>query len=330
MSKKIWNVGYLLCAVLSSLYAVVLPGYEQQKNVREQTRSFVWGGDVNVHINAPGGDSLKTEKKTVIVFYALPAGNTIEWTVGKKTAPGDDWHYDIQHIGAQTRFLRHVLKDRNVIVIYIQPVCRTWQLYDDHHPEDYVSLIQAMVGDILAPFSDFDYDVTLNGHSAGGSWVLRYLLGAGTIPAWIDRIAFLDSNYNYKYDAERYDSLFTEFLTARDSTYLCVLAYNDSVARYQGKPVVSAEGGTWWNTRLMKQRLDKVLDFSEENGDSMITCGALNGRVRFLLKKNPRREILHTVQVYRNGFIHSMLSGTEYENRGYRYDGEPAYLDYIK
>ncbi|MBN2781469.1 MAG: hypothetical protein JXR21_05855 [Candidatus Marinimicrobia bacterium] len=330
MHKRIGIIFLLFLTALSPLRAVRLPGYARDRITGEQTRSFVWGGDVNVHINAPGTRALKKDKQTIIVFYALPAGNSIEWTIGKKIKSGDDWHYDIQHIGAQTRFLRHVLKDRNIIVIYLQPTCKTWQLYDDHHAEDYIPLIQTMVKDLLAPFSAFDYRVTLNGHSAGGSWILRYLQGAGTLPAWIDRIAFLDSNYNYKYDAEQYDSLFTEFLTNRDSTYLCVLAYNDSVARYQGKPVVSAEGGTWWNTRLMKQRWDKVLNFSEENSVSMITYRALNGRVGFWLKKNPEGEILHTVQVYRNGFVHSMLSGTEYENRGYRYDGEPAYLKYIK
>jgi len=62
---------------------------------------------------------------------------------------GDDWHYDIQHIGAQTRFLRHTLKDKNVIVVYLQPTNLAWQSYDDKHPDDYVELIQQMTRDIL-------------------------------------------------------------------------------------------------------------------------------------------------------------------------------------
>jgi len=72
---------------------------------------------------------------------------------------------------------------------------------------------------------------------------LRYLQGVSSIPEWIDRIAFVDSDYNYKYDAGHYDSLFTEFLLKRDSTYLCVMAYNDSIALYQDKPFVSSQGG---------------------------------------------------------------------------------------
>jgi hypothetical protein len=320
----------ILILGINLLFAVALPDFKQNDMMQEQTRSYVWGGDVNVHINAPGKDSLKIDKETIIAFYACPAGNTIPWTVGKQLNDGDDWHYDIQHIGAQTRFLRHTLKDKNFITIYVQPTNNAWNLYDDNHPSNYVALIQSMTHDILAQFSDFDYKVTLNGHSAGGSWVLRYLLGVSEVPDWIDRIAFLDSNYNYKYDADHYDSVIKKFLLDRDSTYVCVIAYNDSVALYQGNPIVSAEGGTWWNTRYMKSRLDPYFTFIDSHDVDFRRHIALNKRFEIILKENPTRAILHTVQVYKNGFIHSMLSGTEYENVGYDYYGDPAYLEYMQ
>jgi len=41
-------------------------------------------------------------RKVRLVVYALPNGNTIEQTFGRRLRPDDDWHYDIQHIGAQT------------------------------------------------------------------------------------------------------------------------------------------------------------------------------------------------------------------------------------
>lgn len=320
----------LVCASVAMLYAVALPGYTQNEIMHEQTISYVWGGDVDVHINAPGRDSLKMEKETIICFYALPAGNTIEWTIGKQMEEGDDWHFDIQHIGAQTRFLRNILKDKNFITVYLQPTGTSWSGYDDIHTTNYVTLIHDMTRDILAPFSEFDYKVTLNGHSAGGSWVLRNMLGRSEVPEWVDRFGFLDSNYNYKYDADHYDSLFTKFLLERDSTYICLLAYNDSIALYQGAPIVSAEGGTWWNARYMKRRLDDTFAFADSHDVDFQRHIALNKRFEILLKENPTRAILHTVQVYRNGFIHSMLSGTEYENVGYDYYGEPAYLEYIQ
>ena len=322
-------IGILCFASLSILFGVALPGYTQNEIMHEQTRSFLWGGDVNVHINAPGQDSLKLDKETIICFYACPAGNTIEWTIGKQMEEGDDWHYDIQHIGAQTRFLRNTLKDKNLIVIYTQTTDNGWNLYSSKHT-DHVQRIQEVTNYALQGFSDFDYKVTLNGHSAGGGFVLRNLLNHPEVPAWIDRIGFLDSNYNYKYDADEYDSLFTKFLLERDSTYICLLAYNDSVALYQGSPIVSAEGGTWWNARYMKRRLDDTFNFVDSNDVAFQRHIALDNRFEILLKENPTKAILHTVQVYKNGFIHSMLSGTEYENVGYDYYGEPAYLEYIQ
>ena len=296
--------------------------------MHEQTKSYQWGGDVNVHVNAPGKDSLKLNKETIICFFACPAGNTIEWTIGKQMEPGDDWHYDIQHIGAQTRFLRKVLKDKNVIVIYTQTSDNAWQLYSGKHT-DYIQRIQAVTNYALQEFSEFDYTVTLNGHSAGGGFVLRNLLNHSKVPEWIDRLAFLDSNYNYKYNADEYDSLFTKFLMDRDSTYICLLAYNDSVALYQGAHFIGT-GGTWCNAKLMKSRLESTFSFIDSHDVDFYRYLALNKRFEILMKKNPTQAILHTTQVYKNGFIHSMLSGTEYENVGYEYYGDPVYLEYIQ
>ena len=40
----------------------------------------------------------KKAKKAILIFYALPNGNTTAETMGKKIKEGDDWHFDIQHI----------------------------------------------------------------------------------------------------------------------------------------------------------------------------------------------------------------------------------------
>lgn len=312
------------------LQAIALPGFTEDLELQEQTRSFIWGEDVDVHINAPRKDMLDPKKETNIVFYALPAGNTIEWTIGKRMESGDDWHFDIQHIGAQTRFLRQTMENKNLIVVYLQPTFKAWQMYDDRHPEDHVELIQKMLKDLVKPFESFDLKVSLSGHSAGGSWVLTYLQGIDKIPDWINRIVFLDSNYNYKYDADHYDSLFVDFMKKRNDTYLCFMAYNDSVALFKGKPFVTAEGGTWWNTNYMLKRLKHKFEFNENHDVDMRRYSTLSGRFKIYLKENHTGAILHTVQVYKNGFIHSILSGTEYENAGYRYYGQPSYLDFIK
>ena len=62
-------------------------------------------------INAPL-NGFEEGDRVLLVLYALPNGNTIEQTFGKRLHEGDDWHFDIQHIGAQTRFLRSVISDR--------------------------------------------------------------------------------------------------------------------------------------------------------------------------------------------------------------------------
>lgn len=56
---------------------------------------------------------------------------------------------------------------------------------------------------------------------------------------------------------------------------------------------------------------------------------ARQGRVQLLLKHNPERKVLHTVQVERNGFVHALLSGTPLEAVGYTYLGERVYGEFI-
>lgn len=321
---------FILFSIFASfLAAETLPGFYRDSLSGEQKKYFTWSNDVEIYINAPEADSLCRDKETLVIFYACPAGNTIVQTAGKKLSEGDDWHYDIQHIAAQTRFLRNTMQDRNIITVYLQDHSRSWSLYDERHPRDHSKRIRNMIRDSLKPFADFNYRIILSGHSAGGSWILGYLSGIRRIPERVQRIVFLDSNYNYKFDADHYDRLLKKLLKRQRPGFLCVFAYNDSIALYGGKPVVSPEGGTWWNTRFMKKRLGEWMNFTEEKRESLTAYRALNGRVQIWLKENPGREILHTTQVYRNGFIHGILSGTEYDEAAYRYYGPPAYMEYI-
>jgi hypothetical protein len=45
-------------------------------------------------------DGFEKGSRVLLLFFALPNGNSIEWTTGKRLKKGDDWHYNIQHIGA--------------------------------------------------------------------------------------------------------------------------------------------------------------------------------------------------------------------------------------
>ena len=118
-------------------------------------------------------------------------------------------------------------------------------------------------------------------------------------------------------------------MTTSTSHYLCVLAYNDAVALLNGKPFVSAADGTWGKSHEMQRDLAQDFQFTTRTNAEFQTFSALDGRVQFILKENPERQIFHTVQVERNGFIHCIVSGTTNEAKGYEYFGPRAYSPWI-
>ena len=269
-------------------------------------------------------------KKLKLIFYALPNGNTTAQTVGRKLKSGDDWHYDIQHIGAQTRFLAYEFKDCSVVVVYLEAaekgIPRSWPTWRKKHPDQ---LIPQIIDSIKTRFSDFDVRVTLSAHSGGGSSIFGYLNAVDRIPDEVERIAFLDSNYAYD-PKQGHAQKLLQWLRSSDRHYLSVLSYNDAVALLNGSNFVSAAGGTWGRSHAMLQDFAELNFSSQTNSETGIeTYTALNGRVKFLLKENPEKKIFHTVQVERNGFIQSIVSGTRYEGRGYTYFGDRAYTNWI-
>ena len=149
------------------------------------------------------------------------------------------------------------------------------------------------------------------------------------IPDRVTRIAFLDANYAYDKSLGHGRKLAT-WLQASDRNYLCILAYDDAAAFLDGKPFVSAAGGTWGKSHEMLRDLAADLTFSTKVERGIERHSALAGRVQFFLKPNPDRKVLHTVQVERNGFIHALLSGTPQEGQGYEYFGPRAYAKMIE
>jgi hypothetical protein len=308
-----------------STTSVHLPGFVTSPYFNEQICMFKYEPGVRILINAPGADIFDRHKPTEIVLFALPNGNTIEQTVGKKLDPGDDWHYDIQHIGAQTRFLRSQSGGTNLVVVYLETLQKSWPSWKSKHPE-YPSVINSLVGYLTDLFSDYNPFVVLTGHSGGGSFTFGFLDSVDEIPNNIKRISFLDSNYGYD---DTYGPKLLKWIKHSDEHFLSVIAYNDSAALYNEKPVVSATGGTWYRSKMMRDFLDNQFEFEELEDDDFITYTALDGRIKFILKKNPDRLILHTVQVELNGFIQGMVSGTSLENDGYKYYGQRAYSEFI-
>ena len=246
--------------------------------------------------------------------------------MGKKLLVNDDWHFDIQHIAAQTKFIRQRITNENIVVVYLENKYKSWPLWKKNNA-NYITLIPSFIDTIVKSLAITKYSIHLNGHSGGGSFILGYIQSQKSIPRSIRRITFIDSNYEY-------DSTFTSKLTdwvKETSTHLLtVFAYNDSTALYNGKPIVSATGGTWYKSKLMMKDMANTFSFDAIMEDSVQHFYAYNRQVNVFLIDNPERKILHTQQVELNGFVHSVLLNTKFESVDYQYFKQRAYTKFIQ
>lgn len=285
--------------------------------------SFRIHGDIKITKDIPA--DIRKSRETVVIFFALPNGNSTEQTMGKRMRPGDDWHFDIQHIRAQTAFIRLRDKRKNYAVIYLENDYKSWPSWKQNHT-DFRSRIPALIDSLAGLIPGKKKSIYLNGHSGGGSFIFGFLAGLSAIPETVKRISFIDSNYGY--DSSYYPVIRNWIQTVKGAA-LNVFAYNDSVALYNGKPVVSARGGTWYRSHLMLQHFQRHMTFNQSSTDSLEIFKSSNEQVQFFFKSNHDRGIYHTQQVELNGFIHSVFCGTRHDSRGYRYYGGRAYSEMI-
>ena len=323
---KIFLFIFLLYFQVLCLSAQHLPGFKASGSFNEQ-QLLIENSPANTRIliNAPMEGFGKNDQ-VLLIFYALPNGNSIEQTFGMTPDDSYDWHYNIQHIGAQTRFLRKVLTNQTVVVAYLEAKPKSWPLWKLNTP-DYLQEAKSIIDNITAMFSPWNPRVALNGHSGGGRLILSYLEAVEKIPDQVLRIAFLDSDYAYE-DTIHGPPL-VEWLKSGQDKFLCTLAYNDSVVIYNDKALVSPTGGTWYRSKMMKEYLGDSFHLSEEINDTLLWYTSPERRIEIILKTNPDGKIYHTAQVELNGFIHSILHGTVHEQKEYAYFGERAYSAFI-
>jgi hypothetical protein len=269
---------------------------------------------------------LDPAKPAHLVIYAAPAGSTVEQTLGHRRPASHDWRDDIQHIAAQTRWLREVAHEENLIVAVLQCAEKSWVAWKKKHA-DASARIARLVGE-LRRHAGHPARLTLAAHSAGGAFVFGYVDAQEEIPEFVERLAFLDANYAYD-AAKGHAAKLARWLSADTQHALLVLAYHDSVALLEGKTFVSEAGGTWGRSRAMLGDLGGHFAFTREDDAAMQRATALDRRVQFLLAENPTRAVLHTRLVEWNGFIHALLAGTPREGKGYRYFGPRAYEAWI-
>jgi hypothetical protein len=307
---------------------LTMPRYPLPSRFAEDMTEFKPLPDVRVVINSPPASEFTPGKPVKLVLYALPNGNTIEQTAGHRLRPGDDWHFDIQHIAAQTRWLRAADTNHLWVIAYLEAASKSWPAWRKQHTNS-SALILELVEQLAVRFTNHATQLILTGHSGGGSFTFGYLNSIEDIPDRVERIAFLDSHYAYD-PAQGHTGKLVRWLKSSDHHALTVLAYDDANALFEGKPFVSATGGTWYRSHLMQTNLATQLQFTNGLRDGFETFSALGRRVQFLLKPNPERKIFHTVQVEKNGFIHAMLTGTPLESAGYDYFDKRAYERWIE
>ena len=161
---------------ISGLYVLFAMALTAQQT--DTLYTFSIGKDVTVTINRATG-SFTSRQPVLLILYALPNGNTTAQTLGKQMAAGDDWHFDIQHVRAQTSFLRQALPHKNIVVALLANDYKSWPAWKQKHLQ-FATEIKFMVDTLSALFHH--PDICLNGHSGGGSFIFGYLKGVDEIP----------------------------------------------------------------------------------------------------------------------------------------------------
>lgn len=280
--------------------------------------------DSGVTLTIDEPQTIDYHRPTKIIVYALPNGNTTAQTFGKRPLEDEDWHFDIQHIGAQTAFIRHIDPHHNYIVVYAANTLNSWPAWRRKYA-DSEKKISDFVTFIYEHYKFLHPRLTLCGHSGGGSFIFSYLNAQSVISPVIERIGFLDATYNYE-TAQHKEKLNNWLKSGKHA--LQVIAYNDSVVQYNGKALVSPTGGTWYRSQLMAKDL-LPLKLRRTETEDRLCWGDTRHLISIKLIKNPNAQVLHTLLVEKNGLIDLLFSGTRYENAGYTFWGDRAYDAYI-
>lgn len=271
---------------------------------------------------------LDLTQRVELILYALPNGNTTAETIGRTLSEGVGWRYDIQHIGAQTRALR-ARGVPQAVVVYLEANTRSWPEWRRSHGvaranRRIVSMVDQLRTELGQPR---DLAVTLTGHSGGGSFIWGFIDGQDSLPAWVERIAFLDSNYSFEY---RHGEQLVKWLRRDPAHTLVILAYNDREITLDGKKVVSDDGGTWRATSRMMNYLREPFTFATDTLGEFLRYHA--PQIEILLHPNPENKILHTVMIGEmNGYLHALLlRRPHYDGGATLLRAERAYTEHVE
>lgn len=295
------------------------------KEIPSEVSQYYWFDSVRVTIDTGVNSPRTLSQESRLVLYSLPNGNSTEWTMGKRKLNVDDWHVDIQHIFAQTNWLRKN-NDHDWSVAYLEAPDLSWPhwIKTNSQPGTTAHEIVNRARSMVTRGSD---NVTISSHSGGGAFINSLIESSESIPGYIKKINYIDSNYGYNSEI---GLKLIEWLQRDLQNSLVVLAYNDSVALYRGRAIVGAQGGTWFKTKEMLSDLSSIFTFDSTITDSLNWYENKTDQILIVLKKNPDRGIYHTEQVELNGFIMSMLYGDAENDMRSWYFGSRIYQHLIE
>jgi hypothetical protein len=326
MRRAVLAFVFLLAACAPRRVPVGLTDFSPSGHFGERVRVLEPYPGVTATIVAPA--ELDPRKRVDLIVYALPNGNTTAQTIGRKMAEGLDWHFDIQHIGAQTRALR-VRGMSQAVVAYVEADTKSWPEWRRVRGYDRANaLIVQMLDQIRTAIGNPpDTHVTLTGHSGGGSFMFGFIEGQDTLPRWLERIAFLDANYNFE---PKHGEKLVRWLRLNPKNTLVVLAYDDRNITLDGKKVVSDSGGTWRASERMVNYLREPFEFKADTLGEFRRFRA--SQIEVLMHPNPENKILHTAMIGEmNGFMHSMLvRRPEYDGHAVVLRTERAYQQWVE
>jgi hypothetical protein len=309
--------------------ASMLEGFSPPTRSGERVRVLELYPGVIATIVAPS--HVDPGQRTDLILYALPNGNSTAETIGRRNRGGAnpaDWRYDIQHIGAQTRALRARGLDQ-AIVVYLETNTTSWPEWRRVQGYDRANArIVAIVDQVRAALGNPDnLAVTLASHSGGGSFAWGFIEGQPELPDWLERIAFLDSNYSFE---PQHGERIAEWLHRDAHNQLVVVAYDDREIMVDGKKVVSDSGGTWRASQRMMEYFRATATLEDDTLGDFLRYRA--PQMGFLLHPNPQNRILHTAMIGdMNAYMHALLIGRpDYDDARTVLKSARAYTQYIE
>ena len=324
----------VIAFVLLATPPATLPGFHRSAWFDEQVREEWLADGVRVVMNAPA--TYDPARPTRLVIYATPNGNTIEQTLGSTTPSGTDWHFGIQHVAAQVRRLREVSPAVNVVVACCEAEGLSWPVWRKRFADAGTTSppipredgrIRRVVERVRGWIPQQEIQITLVGHSGGGSFLFGFLESGDEAPNEIERFAFLDANYSYSDDAKHGDKLLS-WLRGKNTRRLTVIAYDDRKITLDGKLVVGPTGGTFRATERMTARFSSEVPLTKSQAADIVTYRGSGDQIVFHVHTNPQNKILHTALV---GDMNGLLEATADATMNWgTFGGPPAYTKLIQ